>query len=262
MKKSIFALIALSVVTLGLISCYSAKTPQNKVTIIETSSNVTHPALHKGDTLVFQLPSNSDGTQNYVHFNTNDHQHPCKETTIPTQKGKPSQCEITENPSAASFYLYIINTDSHDINPNDIRMMTTSRKCPPWCPGTLVVAPASGQGETPQHILPSKSDYPDVEVFIYNAGGVPDPVSAYPGQQVNWFNTGTNPAAWTLTFKDKGICEQGQTIDSSKGGYCTVKTDTPLGSHDYTITVGTMPPTTGPTSHLDIVAPPASTAAQ
>ena len=147
MKKPIFALIALSAVTLGLGSWSWRNHIKNQVTIIETSDNVTHPALQPGDTLVFQVPTPLlGGKPPYVHFDLNEHKHPCAEIEITSKNGNPPQCQIAEAPTQASFYLYLIDTDS-----TETPMTMSTVRCPTWCPGTLVVVPVPKHGspETP-----------------------------------------------------------------------------------------------------------------
>lgn len=244
MKKSIFTLIVLSVITLGLSSCC------NRITLVETSYMVTHPALHKGDKLVFQGLPNVD---TYVHFGTESDQHPCKETTIAVPKGKLADCKIREDPSTASFYLYIINTDPKDVDPRYIKMRALdSRKCPPWwCPAAVVVAPVSTSAEASQQSQKTQSDSPDVEILIYNAIGVPNPASAYPGQKVYWIKTGTNPPGSTVDFGHNNVCVE---LSPIKSGVCTVNPNAVPGPYTYIIDGNK-----GQPSELDVLAAPAST---
>ena len=257
MKKPIFALIALSAVTLGLGSWSWRNHIKNQVTIIETSDNVTHPLLHKGDTLVFQVPRPADGKQTYVHFDPADGKHPCVEKNITWDKnGHPPQCMVVEAPTKAnSFYLYLIDTD-----PTETPMTKNTVRCPTWCPGAVVVRTESepASGATPAKWLQQSDPYPVVEVGIFNLNGAPNPAYAALSQKVTWINPGTDAPGWTVTFDESNICEEGQTIPSASSIYCTVKPDAPPGYHNYTITVNTTPPTTGQTkSQLYVIPPPA-----
>jgi hypothetical protein len=207
--------------------------------------------LHKGDTLVFQVPKNA-----YVHFDHTTGKHPCKEDNkdLAWKGSKPPQCEVEADPKGRSFYLYLIDT-----NPSETENLMTknSGRCPTWCPGTLVVSPLTPNStEAPTKVLNQSDPNPAVEVAIYNLIGAPNPAYVNLGQQVTWINPGTDAPGWTVTFTDD-ICVEGKSIKSP--GPCTIRADKTLpGYHSYTISVGDGNP--GPTpSQLYVIPPPPTT---
>ncbi len=243
MKSLALRCFALSLATLALTSC-----GRNRITLIQTSYLVTHPAAHKGDLLVFVLPETgvSEATKNeasYVHFVPGES--PCGVDELSALPGKPLQCRVTVNPSVLTHYLYYIDNDEHP----------SSRKgCAPWCTQIIVgPVPMPKHGGKVAGRVGSGS-YPAVEVPIFSdnyAGPYASDASAYGGQPVTWFTTGQNEKSWTISFAED-ICQKENKITSKVDtvAYCVVKADSAVGYHSYTITVEGK---TGPPSRLYVI---------
>ncbi len=228
MKKFIFAITALSLVTLGLTACR-----RNRVTLVETSYLVTHPAVHKGDLLTFQIPSATETVPYYVHFDPKVT--PCADATIIVTSSEPVHCKVNKEASRPTQYLYYVDT---------VPQTKAVGKCPPCWPGSIVVGPSSGKG----HVVTSKQasgPYPAAEILIYDdkdGNPIANSASVYPEQAVRWFVNGPDKG-WTVKF-ETALCGGESTVTQPVGGeaYCNLTNVNP-GTYNYQITVsGTMGP--------------------